>query len=174
MRRFHYFSGDDLSTAELSAACLDGHLIAVGEGYIPADVPETAWMRARSLAPVLGTDLAATLGTAAWVHGVIDAPPTRLEVQRRSTRRGKIIPSRRVSYRDVRIPPADLDVFGDVAVSSVARTVADLAREAPDDPALSALVAEYPSALRAAVTWLDTHSHRPGIRAARALLREAA
>ncbi|WP_402842738.1 type IV toxin-antitoxin system AbiEi family antitoxin [Microbacterium sp. GXS0129] len=174
MPRFHYFPGDDLSTAELSAACLDGHLVAVGEGYIPADVPETSWMRARSLAPVLGSDLAATLRTAAWVHGVIDTPPVRLEVQRRSARRGKIIPSRRLSYRDVRIPSADLDMFGDVAVSSVARTIADLAREAPEDPAFTALVAEYPSALHAAVTWLDTHAHRPGIRAARALLRHAA
>ncbi|MFK4790263.1 type IV toxin-antitoxin system AbiEi family antitoxin [Microbacterium sp. ZW T5_56] len=174
MRRFHYFPGDGLSTAELSAACLDGHLMPVGEGYIPADVPETSWMRARSLAPLLGADLAATLRTAAWVHGAIDAPPARLEVQRRVARRGKVVPSRRMAYRDVRIPLADLDLFGDVAVSSVARTIADLAREAPDDPALSALVAEYPVAVHAAVTWLDTHSHRPGIRAARALLREAA
>ena len=39
---FLYFPHDRLSPAELSAARLDGHVVELGEGYIPADAVETA------------------------------------------------------------------------------------------------------------------------------------
>ena len=38
---FLYFADDRLSRAELSAACLDGDLVELGEAYIPADAVET-------------------------------------------------------------------------------------------------------------------------------------
>ena len=38
---FLYFADDRLSAAELSAARLDGHLVELGEAYIPADAVET-------------------------------------------------------------------------------------------------------------------------------------
>ena len=40
---------DRLSPAELSAACLDGDLVELGEAYIPADAVETRGLRAGSL-----------------------------------------------------------------------------------------------------------------------------
>ncbi|UUT35391.1 hypothetical protein [Microbacterium elymi] len=46
-----YFVGERLSQAELSAACLDGHLVELGDGYMPADAVETVALRAGSLPP---------------------------------------------------------------------------------------------------------------------------
>ena len=76
-----------LSAAELSAARLDGHLVELGEGYIPADAVETTHLRAASLAVLLGATLAATHLSAAWVYGAIDAAPPRHTVQRAVPRR---------------------------------------------------------------------------------------
>ena len=72
---FLYFADDRLSLAELSAACLDGDLVELGEAYIPADAVETRGLRAGSLAGVLGDSLAATHLTAAWIHGALPDPP---------------------------------------------------------------------------------------------------
>ncbi|MGC5083468.1 hypothetical protein, partial [Escherichia coli] len=66
---FLYFPGERLSLAELTAACLDGLLAPIGEGFMPADAVETTWMRARSLAPLVGERWAAVRVSAAWVHG---------------------------------------------------------------------------------------------------------
>ena len=66
---FLYFADDRLSQAELTAACLDGDLVELGEAYIPADAVETTGLRAGSLSEVLGESLAATHLTAAWIHG---------------------------------------------------------------------------------------------------------
>ena len=46
---FLYFADERLSPAELSAARLDGHLVELGEAYIPADAVETRGLRAGSL-----------------------------------------------------------------------------------------------------------------------------
>ena len=37
---FLYLPGARLELAELAAAALDGHLVAMGEGFIPADLVE--------------------------------------------------------------------------------------------------------------------------------------
>src|SRR3546814_4417455 len=50
---FLYFAGSRLSQAELSAACLDGDLVPLGDGFVPADLIETTALRAASLRPVL-------------------------------------------------------------------------------------------------------------------------
>src|SRR3546814_10427379 len=84
---FLYFAGSRLSQAELSAACLDGDLVPLGEGFVPADLIETTALRAASLRPVLGTSLAASHLSAAWVLGGIDDPPARHRVQRAVDRR---------------------------------------------------------------------------------------
>ncbi|MDF2492003.1 MAG: hypothetical protein K0Q58_581 [Microbacterium sp.] len=129
---FLYFPGERLSPAELSAACLDGHLVGLGEGYVPADTVETSALRAASLRAVAGPQLAAILESAAWVHGALDEPPARHRLQRTSARRLHEPIGRRFVYRDPQLPAADIVRIGDVAVTSVPRTVADLARSGTD------------------------------------------
>jgi hypothetical protein len=46
---FLYFADDRLSSAELTAACLDGHLVSLGDAYMPADAVETRALGAGSL-----------------------------------------------------------------------------------------------------------------------------
>ena len=72
---FLYFADDRLSRAELTAACLDGDLVELGDAYIPADAVETSALRAGSLLPVLGENLAATHLTAAWIQGALPQQP---------------------------------------------------------------------------------------------------
>ena len=173
MSPFHYFPGDRLSLAELMAACLDGHLVELGEGFMPADAAETPWMRARSLVPLLGTRLAATHTTAAWIHGALADVPWRVDVQRASARRIHAVHNRRLVYRDLRLDPEDTVLIASVAVSSVQRTIADLARSPEHRDALDAMLTEFPAAAGAALTWFEDHPRYPGARSARATLRAA-
>lgn len=172
MERFHYFVGDRFSPAELTAACLDGDLQGLGEAYVPADAAETTWMRARSLWPVLGASLAATRTTAAWVYGALSELPGRLEVQRHTDVRRHHIPQRRLVYRDVRLGETDVDLIGGVAVTTLGRTTADLARTGNDEATLRALLAWRPDAAPAGIAWIAEHPGYPGLRAARARLSQ--
>lgn len=129
---FLYFADERLSSAELTAACLDGHLVALGDAYIPADAVETPALRAGSLARTLGDTLAATHLTAAWVHGGLPEPPVRHTVQRAVSRRLHVVPDRHVVYRDLAVAPEDLQLIGGVFVTRPDRTLSDLARV--DDP----------------------------------------
>ncbi|WP_052460433.1 type IV toxin-antitoxin system AbiEi family antitoxin [Microbacterium gorillae] len=170
---FVYFPDDALSATELAAARLDGHLIELGAGYLAADSPDTPWMRARSLRPVLGDVLAATHRTAAWVHGALDEAPPRWEVQRCSPHRLHRIPDWRLDYRDLQILPADLVRMAGVHITTPARTVADLARPDTGDPeTLAALLSLLPEAATAALDWFRDNPGRPGARAARETLQE--
>ncbi len=167
------FAGDSLSSAELSAARLDGHLVEVGEGYMPADAVETAWLRAGSLAPVVGEFLAATHLSAAWVHGALADPPARHTVQRAVARRLHHVIGRRFRYRDPRIDEEDLVRIAGVRVTAAARTLADLART-PDDEcrrAAALLAVRDPASVPAALEWFDRHGVVPYKRPAQALLR---
>ncbi len=125
---FLYFADDRLSSAELTAACLDGHLVSLGDAYMPADAVETQALRAGSLARTLGDTLAATHLTAAWIHGGLPVPPARHTVQRAVPRRLHVVPHRQLVYRDLAIAAEDLQLIGGVLVTSPERTLADLAR----------------------------------------------
>lgn len=165
-----YFADGRLSVAELSAARLDGHVVELGEGYIPADAIETAHLRAASLAVLLGASLAATHASAAWVHGALAEPPTRHSAQRAVPRRVHVPIHRRFTYRDGWLEPGDLVVFAGVHVTTPERTLADLARLATTDAgsadAASALGAQHPGLADAALAWFATHGPVPGKRAA--------
>ena len=140
---FLYFADERLSRAELTAACLDGDLVALGDAYIPADAVETAALRAGSLAETLGDTLAATHLSAAWVHGGLPLPPSRHTVQRGVPRRLHVRPDRRVVYRDLQVPGEDLQLVGGVLVTTPERTLADLARVGDDEHTAAArLLAE--------------------------------
>lgn len=140
---FLYFADDRLSRAELSAACLDGDLVELGEAYIPADAVETRALRAGSLTTVLGDTLAATHLTAAWIHGALPAPPARHTVQRAVSRRLHRLPARQLVYRDLQVDEDDLQRIGGVHVTTPVRTLIDLTRVADEAHARAArLMAE--------------------------------
>ncbi|GAA1845998.1 hypothetical protein ACFQZV_09665 [Microbacterium koreense] len=172
---FLYYTDDRLSSAELSAARLDGHVVEVGDAYIPADAVETAALRAESLRDVLGTTLAASHLTAAWIHGAGHEAPVRHTVQRAVQRRIHAVLDARVRYRDSRVEVDDLVLIGGMWVTSVPRTLADLARVDDDDHrhALALLIALTPTEVPHALEWLRTHRGVPGKRVAIAALRTA-
>lgn len=173
---FLYFADERLSPAELSAARLDGHLVELGEAYIPADAVETRALRAGSLAGLLGDTLAATHLSAAWIHGALHDPPTRHTVQRAVPRRLHQVIGRRLRYRDLCVDAADLLRIGGVLVTSPERTLADLSRlSEPDCVAAARMMADADPALpQRALAWFDAHGALPNKRSALVVLRELA
>jgi hypothetical protein len=171
---FVYFPGQRLSSAELSAACLDGHLVGLGEGYVPADTVETSALRAASLHALAGAHLAAILESAAWIHGAIDEPPPRHRLQRASARRLHEPIGRRFLYRDPQLPDADVRRIGDVAVTTVPRTIADLARSGTESArrALRGFADRDPSTLETGCEWLRATVRMPHKHAALDLLAD--
>lgn len=167
-----YFGDGRLGTAELCAAVLDGHLVPLGEGYVAADSVETAVLRAASLRPLLGSDAAATHGSAAWVLGASDAPPARHSLQRVTAQRTRHRLDPRYVYRDPLVPAEDLLWLDGAPVTTPARTIADLERDrVPDAERLvRGILALHPEALAAARDWLRSRPV-PGKRAALARLR---
>ncbi|GAA1693297.1 hypothetical protein GCM10009808_08050 [Microbacterium sediminicola] len=138
-RSFIYVAGEGLSLAEATAACLDGHLAASDEVYVPADLYETAAVRAASVAHLLRGVLAATHLTAAWIHGALPTPPLRHTVQRAVPYRLHAVIHRRLHYRDVEVPPRDLRRIAEQMVTTPERTLADLIRIDDDEHQTAAL-----------------------------------
>jgi hypothetical protein len=155
---FLYFADDRLSPAELTAACLDGDLVGLGDAYIPADAVETTALRAGSLAPRLGDSLAATHLTAAWIHGALPQPPSRHTVQRAVSRRLHRSPDRQLVYRDLAVPADDLQIIGGIRVTTPLRTLVDLARTDDERHARAArlLAASHPGVLAPAIARLES------------------
>lgn len=174
---FIYFAHERLSPAELSAACLDGHLVGVGEGYMPADAVESVPMRAASLGVLCAERLAACLWSAAWVYGGLDEPPPRHTLVRAVGHRVGNLIDRRSVFSDIAVPAEDLLRIGGVLVTTPTRTVADLARRS-GSPAGADRHADVSRAMLATGlvgladvrTWLDAHPRLPGSRAALALV----
>ncbi|TQJ32170.1 hypothetical protein [Microbacterium sp. SLBN-146] len=166
---FLYFADERLSIAELSAARLDGHVVELGDAYIPADAVETAALRAGSLRYVLKDTLAATHLTAAWVHGAALVPPVRHTVQRAVRRRLHAVIGVSLVYRDVALPLDDLQLIGGVWVTTPARTLADLVRigDHAHTEVAQTLLHDVPGVGEQAEAWLAEHrgirNRRPGI-----------
>lgn len=150
---FLYFPGERLSLAELTAACLDGLLVGIGAGYMPADAAETPWMRARSLAPLTGERLALVRLSAGWVHGGVFLEPSPHHLQRACERRVRVTHDTRVVYHDVRLDPADTMEVAGVAVATPTRALADLAR-LDESAAASAWAATDPDLAQKATEWI--------------------
>ncbi|MFS0733069.1 hypothetical protein ABC304_13880 [Microbacterium sp. 1P10UB] len=169
---FLYFAGARLSGPELCAARLDGHVVELGEGWIPADAVETTALRAASLQGLLGDTLAATHLSAAWVHGALAEPPARHTVQRAVARRIHQVIDRRLIYRDLRVSPDDVMLLGGVKVTDPVRTLADCARTPDDAHTIAArLMADAdPGLVGRATAWLEAHGPLPRKRSALALL----
>ncbi len=176
---FLYFADERLSAAELSAARLDGDLVEIGEGYMPTDAVETRELRAGSLRTRIPATLALTRASAAWIHGAVADPPPRHIVQRTAPRRGNYVRDLRLDYRDQRIAPADVQWITGVAVTTPARTLADLVRDLHAGeatlPLIDAMLAWRPELAAATADALDAgaalHYKRPAVRFLRARVR---
>jgi hypothetical protein len=141
-----------LPHAELAAARLDGELFAIDEGWICADEPERAELRATAVAALLptstGIDRLVMMGlTAAWLHGATDAPPWRHEVCARVDERATLRLPRRFLLRELALIDGDECRVGVLRVTTPVRTVFDLARRtSPGDTerrAVEALVRQF-------------------------------
>ncbi|WP_150956540.1 hypothetical protein [Microbacterium testaceum] len=172
---FLYFPGERLALSELRAACLDGLLVPLGEGFIPADAVETAWMRARSLAPLLGDRWVGARLTAAWIHGGMPTEPRRHHLQRLDDTRRRPPGECGTVFHDVRLPAVDTVSLAGVHLSTVGRTLADLARSDEESQRSVALAwaAADPAARREAEAWLERHPRFPFRRRGDALLADA-
>jgi hypothetical protein len=118
----------DLPLAELCAARLDGELFSIDEAFVPVDTIESAEHRARSLLAHCADRLIAERRTAAWVWGAAHDPPARHELAARTDARARPLIVQRSTVREVVIDDDELWLLGGVLVTSVLRTVVDIAR----------------------------------------------
>lgn len=169
---FLYYAGDRLSTAELTAARLDGDLVEIGEAFMPTDAVETRELRAGALRELVNESVAVTRLSAAWVHGAVAEPPTRHCVQRRTAHRISTVIDARLDYRDLRLPPSDVMVISGVAVTTPVRTLVDVVRDHVghdelDQSAVEAICAWQPDLVDGAIAWLEragpVHFKRPAL-----------
>ena len=167
---FFYLPGERLALPELAAARLDGTVVEVGEGYIPADLIEGPDVRAASLVSLLPRDTAIAGPSAAWVHGAGDRPPARLHVRRAVDRRVRLQSGSRLVFHDTAVPASDLVSLDGVAVTAPARTMTDLALGLHRDPTLldwtRGLAAAVPGTVDDAIVRLASSSRVPGARRA--------
>lgn len=171
---FLYLPGDRLTIPELSAARLDGHLVDLGEGYIPADLVETPSARAAAIATLVPAHTAASGPSAAWVHGAGDAPPARHHVRRAVSHRIRPALPARVILHDTALPRSDFLLIGGVPVMTAERTMVDLALGLHRDASLRRwmllLAHAEPGLVPAALVDLDSMIRVPGKRAGRGAL----
>jgi hypothetical protein len=142
---FLYVPGARLSQAELSAARIDGHVVELGDGYVPADLVETPAARASTLAELVRPGTAASGPTAAWIHGAGDSPPAIHHVKRSVERRLRPRTNGRLVFHDTLLAASDLCEIGGIAVSTPARTLLDLSTALHRDPRV--------------LTWMERLAH---------------
>ncbi|MFD5214881.1 hypothetical protein [Microbacterium sp. NPDC058345] len=174
-----FVPGERLTLAELGAARLDGHVVEVGEGFIPADIVEGPEARAAGLRAIVPERTAACGPTAAWVHGAGDRAPGVHHVRRRSDRRFRPSLPRHVVYHDRRAAEEDVRIIAGVGVVAELPTALELLFQVASDPTaerwLRALLSVCDGLAERTRDRLDELSRRPGRRlAVRTLERIAA
>lgn len=171
-----YRPGDRLSAVELRAARLDGHVIELGDGYMPVDTVEGADARATGIAHLVPPNTAACGPTSAWIHGAGDLPPALHHIRRTSSTRLRSVTAGNVRYHEGRAAPDTLQNIGGVAVVGVLPTAMELLFDAAlahaDAPWLRALLLAYPGLLMDVRARLDDTPRRPGRRGAMRLVAE--
>lgn len=171
---FLYVPGERLSQSELSAARIDGHVVEVGDAYVPADLIEGPDVRASTIATLVRPGTAASGPTAAWIHGAGDAPPAVHHIRRCVERRIRAVTSSRLVFHDTVVPSSDLQKIGGVLVSTPMRTMLDLATTLHRDPRvltwMDRLAIVFPEAPEAAGDALRGMSRVPGSRVGMAVL----
>lgn len=175
---FLYLPGGRLSQSELSAARIDGHVIEVGDAYIPADLVEGPDVRASTVASLVRPGTAACAQTAAWIHGAGDAPPPVHHVRRCVERRIRPTTGARLVFHDTAVPADDVMEIGGVAVTSPVRTMLDLTTTLHRDPRVLPwmvhLAVEFPDTVQTAAGRLRALQRMPGRRAGLAALERIA
>lgn len=165
-----YLPGDRLMQPELSAARLDGHVVEIGEGYIPADVVEGPEARAAGLRSLIQPGMAASGPSAAWIHGAGDRPPSPHHARRAVDRRLRASVTARMVFHDSPLAPEDVVLIGGMAVSAPLRTMIDLALGMHRDPGFAvwatALADVSPGLVVAAAEELHALNRVPGTRTA--------
>lgn len=122
----------DLPIAELTAMRLDGDLVAVGTCFAPLDDLPDAAQHAASLRDIADGRLVAERCTAAWVWGGLFQPPTPIQLCTGHGARFARAPSLGMVVREVVIAADEVVVLEGAAITSPARTAADLVRFTPD------------------------------------------
>ncbi|PRB13430.1 type IV toxin-antitoxin system AbiEi family antitoxin [Microbacterium sp. MYb62] len=175
---FLYVPGERLSLSELSAARIDGHVVEVGDAYVPADLFEGPDVRASAIASLVQPGTAASGPTAAWIHGAGDSPPGVHHLKRCVERRIRAVTSARLVFHDTVVPPSDVLLIGGIPVSTPVRTMLDLATAVHRDPRvltwMDRLAEVFPDAPEAAGETLRGMSRVPGSRAGTAVLERLA
>lgn len=165
-----------LSQQELSAARLDGLLVEVGEGYMPADLPEDAGARAAAVMSVLSPGYAMSGPTAAWVHGAGGAPPQRHHIHRAVDYRPRVEPRRDVVVHEGQVMPNDLIFIGATPVTTPLRTLTDLVLTANRYEECASwarsMAVAMPALVSQAQALLAGRTRMPGKRAALATVAE--
>jgi hypothetical protein len=119
---------DDLPSAELRAARIDGEVYAVDDWFAPVDEPDCVALRAAALAHLVPSRMIVERSSALWVLGVRARAPFRhqlcIEVASRTTPHL----SPRFEVRELRLDPIDIVHIGPLQVTSHLRTAIDLLR----------------------------------------------
>ena len=171
-----YLPGERLSLAELGSARLDGHVVEVGEGYMPTDTIESSGARAMSIAALFPPHAAASGPTAAWVHGAGDLPPAVHHFTRAQRARGRRSVSHRVVFHERLLRTDEVQVLAGMLVTTPFVTAATLLFSATQSTAdahwLQALLRAHPSLEPELHTFVSQTHRRPGSRSARRLLAD--
>lgn len=169
-----YSPGDRLSLAELGAARLDGHVVEIGDAYLPADTVETPEARALSLGAVIPPGGALCGPTAAWVHGAGDQPPARHHVCRADAAAARLRPGARTVTHEAALEPDQVIRLAGIPVASIEVVATTLAfashRDAESAHWLRALVEVFPALAARTRDTIRARSRTPGKRAAVELL----
>ncbi|MHC9044083.1 hypothetical protein ACYX8G_05840 [Microbacterium saperdae] len=173
-----YVPGRRLTLAELSAARLDGDVVEIGDAYIPADLIESADVRASSIADLVRPGTAAAGPTAAWIHGAGDAPPAVHHIRRSIPRRVRPQLSGRMIFHDGALSPSEVESIGGIDVSTPLRTMLDLATGVHRDARLIAWI-EHLARVDAvlvgeSIACMQQWNRVPGSRIGRAVLERLA
>jgi hypothetical protein len=164
-----FLGGREFSVAELSAARIDGEVVAVGDGFAPIGEPVDMRHRATALLGDLPPGYTVVGRTAAWVHGVGGRCPVPVEVGGSGPSSRWVRPYRSVRTMRIRDDHRVLVAVGrlDVPVLSPVATVIDLARisDSDADSALMTAVVRRCGIDRDSVLGaLEDWAHLPGKR----------
>lgn len=134
-----------LPIAELCAACRDGDLMRIDDGFICVDEPDRSDLRADALrlaipAVPAAKHLIAIGWSAAWVLGALDSPPWQHEVCVRADERATLRLPPRFRQRELRITDADEIRIAGLRVTTPARTLRDVAKRQSLSPELAVAI----------------------------------
>jgi len=121
-------SKNDLPSAELQCAALDGEVYPLDSCYCPIDEFDTIHLRARALGTALDSRIIAERMTAAWVWNAALNPPRRHELCVATGARTRPASDLNAVLREVVIDESEIDLIAGVQVTSRLRTVIDILR----------------------------------------------